>query len=582
MKGLVISMKNNNLISSVGEKYVTSGMQPWQEHPRPQMKREKYYILNGEWKLNEDRVMVPFPPQSLLSQYNKKVSDTLIYEKVFDIPDFFDSERVLLHFGAVDQIARVWVNDVFVGEHEGGYLPFTFDITDAVLPSHNILKVEAIDMLSMDYPYGKQTKKPGGMWYTPVSGIWQSVWIENVPNVYIKEIAVTPDLNGISIELRSSSDEISGFNVNIDIDKLKKMEVHIEGNKGYIDMSNYNPKLWTPDTPHLYEMSVELGEDKIESYFALRTIEIRAVYDKNKGKEIPRVLLNGKQIFMHGVLDQGYFCDGIYLPALPCEYENDIRRMKELGINFLRKHIKVEPEAFYYACDRLGMLVMQDMVNSGSYSFIRDTVIPTFVTKRKKDNKKDILGSRKLFFRQHTKDTIHHLYNHPCIIAYTIFNEGWGQFNSDEMYDYVKNLDNTRLIDSTSGWFWQDKNDFDSEHIYFKVIPLKVKDRPLFVSECGGYSLAVKEHIYVKDKSYGYGKCANSKILTEKISYMYENMILPYIGDGLCGCVYTQLSDVEEEINGLYTYDRKVCKVDKNVMQHIANKIKMSIEKVGE
>lgn len=544
--------------------------------------RSLSYILNGEWKLNEDRVMVPFPPQSLLSQYNKKVSDTLIYEKVFDIPDFFDSERVLLHFGAVDQIARVWVNDVFVGEHEGGYLPFTFDITDAVLPSHNILKVEAIDMLSMDYPYGKQTKKPGGMWYTPVSGIWQSVWIENVPNVYIKEIAVTPDLNGISIELRSSSDEISGFNVNIDIDKLKKMEVHIEGNKGYIDMSNYNPKLWTPDIPHLYEMSVELGEDKIESYFALRTIEIRAVYDKNKGKEIPRVLLNGKQIFMHGVLDQGYFCDGIYLPALPCEYENDIRRMKELGINFLRKHIKVEPEAFYYACDRLGMLVMQDMVNSGSYSFIRDTVIPTFVTKRKKDNKKDISGSRKLFFRQHTKDTIHHLYNHPCIIAYTIFNEGWGQFNSDEMYDYVKNLDNTRLIDSTSGWFWQDKNDFDSEHIYFKVIPLKVKDRPLFVSECGGYSLAVKEHIYVKDKSYGYGKCANSKILTEKISYMYENMILPYIGDGLCGCVYTQLSDVEEEINGLYTYDRKVCKVDKNVMQHIANKIKMSIEKVGE
>lgn len=582
MKGLVIGMKNNNLISSVGEKYVTSGMQPWQVHPRPQMKREKYYILNGEWKLNKDRVMVPFPPQSLLSQYNKKVSDTLIYEKVFDIPDFFDSERVLLHFGAVDQIARVWVNDVFVGEHEGGYLPFTFDITDAVLPSHNILKVEAIDMLSMDYPYGKQTKKPGGMWYTPVSGIWQSVWIENVPNVYIKEIAVTPDLNGISIELRRSSDEISGFNVNIDIDKLKKMEVHIEGNKGYIDMSNYNPKLWTPDTPHLYEMSVELGEDKIESYFALRTIEIRAVYDKNKGKEIPRVLLNGKQIFMHGVLDQGYFCDGIYLPALPCEYENDIRRMKELGINFLRKHIKVEPEAFYYACDRLGMLVMQDMVNSGSYSFIRDTVIPTFVTKRKKDNKKDISGSRKLFFRQHTKDTINHLYNHPCIIAYTIFNEGWGQFNSDEMYDYVKNLDNTRLIDSTSGWFWQDKNDFDSEHIYFKVIPLKVKDRPLFVSECGGYSLAVKEHIYVKDKSYGYGKCANSKILTEKISYMYENMILPYIGDGLCGCVYTQLSDVEEEINGLYTYDRKVCKVDKNVMQHIANKIKMSIEKVGE
>ena len=269
--------------------------------------------------------------------------------------------------------------------------------------------------------------------------------------------------------------------------------------------------------------------------------------------------------------------------------------MKELGINMLRKHIKVEPEAFYYACDRLGMLVMQDMVNSGSYSFVFDTALPTVGLKKRPDtffwekslhDTKDdlrenvtIKNKRKSFFVKHSKDTIAHLYNHPSIIAYTIFNEGWGQFHSDDLYDMVKAWDSTRLVDSTSGWFLQKKNDFDSEHIYFKVIPLQVKKRPLFVSECGGYSMVVDGHHYSKDKEYGYGACKSTEELTGKIVYMYENMIEPFIKDGLCGCVYTQLSDVEDEVNGLYTYDRKVCKVDKAWMRDLADKMQKECNK---
>ncbi len=283
--------------------------------------------------------------------------------------------------------------------------------------------------------------------------------------------------------------------------------------------------------------------------------------------------LNGKPVFWHGVLDQGYFPDGIYLPATEKEYEDDIMRMRELGINMLRKHIKVEPEVFYYACDRLGMFVMQDMVNSGPYSFVFDTALPTIGLKKRPDSFRKITGKRKEFFIKHTKDIIEHLYNHPCLIAYTIFNEGWGQFHSDAMYDKVKDWDVTRLVDSTSGWFSQKKNDFDSEHIYFKVISLTVKDRPLFVSECGGYSMVVDGHHYSKDKEYGYGACKNTEELTDKIIYMYENMIVPSVSDGLCGCVYTQLSDVEDEVNGLYTYDRKVCKVDKIKMKELAEQI---------
>ena len=327
----------------------------------------------------------------------------------------------------------------------------------------------------------------------------------------------------------------------------------------------------TPDEPYLYFMTVTAGTDSVETYFALRTMEIKNISGVN------RVCLNGEPIFLHGVLDQGYFPEGIYLPAEESEYDRDILRMKELGINLLRKHCKVEPDYFYHACDKLGMLVIQDMVNSGPYSFIKDTALPTIGLKKRGDLT-GTGGKRKEFFKAHVENTIAQIYNHPSVVAYTIFNEGWGQFHSDEMYDFVKSLDNTRLADATSGWFAQSKNDFDSEHIYFKAIEVEPKERPLFLSECGGYSMAVEEHYYSKYNVYGYGGSDDAAKLTDDILNLYEVMVLPAAPKGMCGCIYTQLSDVEDEINGLYTYDRKVCKVEKDRMLAMAKKLQEAVK----
>ena len=569
--GYRLKQAHFDLLTESGEELLAKQEDAWQVYPRPQMKREGWHILNGEWKLNGKKIRMPFPPQAFLSGFSGEVGNQLTYEKEFVIPDSFTKDRILLHFGAVDQLATVSVNGKEVGYHEGGYLPFSCDITNAVREGSNSLVVKVVDTLSKDYPYGKQKKKRGGMWYTPVSGIWQTVWLENVPEHYITNVKLTPDLCGVDIEVTSAEEH--GFTIELNLENGQKVQRQFAGEKGRLDLTQipledgtfYKPLLWTPEQPHLYSMRIWTKTDMVETYFALRTINI----EEKSGKK--RVCLNGKPVFLHGVLDQGYYSDGIYLPAKPEEYEKDILRMKELGFNLLRKHIKVEPDYFYYACDRLGMLVMQDMVNNGPYSFLLDTALPTIGMKKRKDTKGGIQGKRKEFFIRHSKETIAHLYNHPSIVAYTIFNEGWGQFQSDALYDMVKEWDVTRLVDSTSGWFAQKKNDFDSEHIYFRVIPLSPGKRPLFVSECGGYTMAVKEHMYSRYASYGYGTCENEEALTEQIAYMYENMILPFIKDGVCGCIYTQLSDVEDEINGLYTYDRRVCKVNKDKMRKLAD-----------
>lgn len=552
----------------------------WTKYPRPQMKRDNYTMLNDGWKLNGSAIRVPFPPESELSEYKGELSGMLSYEKRFCVPESYENGRILLHFGAVDQKARVRLNGIELGENEGGYLPFSFDITEQVIrDGENYLEVLAKDTLSLNYPYGKQSKNPQGMWYTPVSGIWQSVWMENVPEVYIKGLIIEPELDKVKLKLECSEPlqvlagkgELSdggaagqGFRIEIELPDGSVQTEKFAGTEGMIHINE--PMNWTPDNPYLYDMKITVGEDTVQSYFALRTVAIKEI------DGIRRVCLNDKPIFFHGVLDQGYFPQGIFLPENEDGYEKDILAMKELGYNMLRKHIKIEPECFYYACDKLGMLVMQDMVNSGEYSFIRDTALPTVGLKRTVEKKFAKDAPRRRIFEEQMRRTIEHLYNHPCIVAYTIFNEGWGQFNSDEMYDLVKELDNTRLIDSTSGWFAQKKNDFHSEHIYFRLKKLRVKKRPLFVTECGGYKLFVKEHFQGKEE-YGYGSCADSDDLTARIREMYEKMILPAIKDGACGCIYTQLSDVEGEINGLYTYDRAVCKVNKGVMREIADKL---------
>ena len=539
----------------------------WLSYPRPQLKRNSYISLNGEWTLDGQEIQVPFAPQSRLSKYKGKVGEHLTYIRKFAYaPDFHwvENGRVILHFGAVDEVCDVYVNDVHVGKHEGGYLHFSFDITDALIKdARNILRVEVTDTLSRVYPYGKQCKKRGGMWYTPISGIWQSVWMEVVPAHYIEEIKLTPSMTDVEISVVGNVD---GFKATVlDEGKIVAEQIFTE-NTGKVVVPN--PILWDTENPHLYDLKIEAGEDKIDSYFALRTVEIKKVDGVN------RICLNNKPIFMHGLLDQGYYEDGIYLPEDEEEFTKDILRMKELGFNMLRKHIKIEPEKFYYECDRLGMLVLQDMVNNGGYAYIRDTVLPTFGFKKRNDCKGRYQDPKcKEVFEWHMKDTLHDLYNHPCIIGYTIFNEGWGQFEADRMYDIAKSIDSTRFYDATSGWFAQKKSDLDSEHIYFRAEELHAKERPMFLSECGGFSYAVEGHMFNTEKSYGYGACKSVEELTDRIVDMYNVMVVPGIKGGVCGCVYTQVSDVEDEINGMYTYDRQVCKVNKEKMQALAARI---------
>lgn len=539
------------------------------EYPRPQLKRESFIHLNGLWTCNGQDIMVPFSPQAKASLYQGDITDELVYEKTFVLADTIikNENRLLLHFGAVDQSCEIYLNNYYIGQHTGGYLPFTFDIS-LYIKKENHLTVIVQDCLDTTYPYGKQTKQPKGMWYTAVSGIWQTVWLEEVPQNYIKDVKIT-----------SYDHTIELF-----VDTKTKYKVTIPiGNQTYentfykqwntIDLSDYDLNEWSVDHPYLYSIFIETATDKIESYFALRIITIETV---NQQK---RLCLNHQPLFLHGVLDQGYFPQGHFIPQSPDGYKQDILYMKELGFNTLRKHIKIEPDIFYYYCDKLGMLVIQDMVNSGEYNFIKHSLLPTIGFTRKKDTMSSV-DERMRFFEKHCLETISILHNHPAVIIYTIFNEGWGQFDSDRLYHVFKNADQTRLYDATSGWFKQHDSDFDSIHMYFRNKQLKSKEnKPLLLSECGGYVRKIDGH-YETKKSYGYGNASNEKQLMKKINKLYETSVIESIKDGLCGCIYTQLSDIEDELNGLYTFDRTVCKVDKKGMLKLKKKIDKQVKNI--
>jgi hypothetical protein len=558
----------------------------WGEYPRPQLKRGSYLSLNGTWQCGDQEITVPFPPQSLLSGYKGHVHRHFTCTRRFMLPEDFlknaePTDRVLLHFGAVDQIAEVEMNKVALGVHKGGYLDFTFDCTD-VLKKHaeNELTVKVTDTLSHDYPYGKQRSDRGGMWYTPVSGIWKSVWMECVPQKYIRAMKITPDLSGIT--LYTDTDE-RVYSVTVTEYDSGREILTAEGRGREplrIDIAaaaGQTPHLWTPDDPYLYGIQITAGRDMVSGYFALRTITV----ENKQGQD--RVCLNGVPVYLNGVLDQGYYSDGLYTPAVPSCYLDDIRKMKELGFNMLRKHIKIEPDIFYYYCDVCGMLVMQDMVNNGFYRHFHDTLSPNvwlFDQKIHPDKYGPATIRQKRIFKEQMEGTVRELYNHPSIIAYTIFNEGWGQFDSDELYERMKELDPTRLVDSTSGWFRQKKSDFDSRHIYFRTDDkLKGDGRPLLISECGGFAYKTAGHTYSRYMNFGYGIAETKDRLFDQINEMYEKMILPAIPRGLCGSVYTQVSDVEDEINGLLSYDRADDKGEPDRMRELRARADLELKK---
>ena len=536
---------------------------PHAYHPTPQFKREGYVCLNGEWDFAmtsdceavgfSEKILVPFPPESAASGIERAVlpEHTLHYRRIFTLPSDFSDKRIFLHFGAVDQTCTVYLNGELLGSHEGGYTPFSFEITDKLTKGENEIYLVAEDTLDHKYPYGKQKYKRGGMWYTPVSGIWQTVWLEARPEEYVEDIKITPYEKGVTIA-------VTGGTAHKKITLTESGETfEFDGN--FIRIEPRELKLWTPDEPHLYRFTLEAGEDKIESYFAVRWVSTENINGVN------RLCLNGKPYLFNGMLDQGYYPDGIFLPATEDGYLDDIKMAKSLGFNMLRKHIKIEPMIFYYLCDFYGIAIFQDMVNNGPYKFGLQTVVPTIspmLLQKLNDKHTSKNPESRAIFEETMYATADHLYNTPSVVYYTIFNEGWGQFTADAMYEKLKSFDSTRIIDSTSGWFRRKKTDVDSRHIYFRPLKPKLLDgRPLVISEFGGFAHGVEGHTY-GDDVYGYRTISDRQQYEDAVCKTYDTAVRALVEKGASGFVYTQVSDVEDEINGFVTYDRRVVKID--------------------
>ena len=547
-----------------------------QEYPRPQMRRNNAVILNGLWDYAitaSDRlpgqwdgtILVPFSPEAPLSGVNRVLQpgEYLWYCRSLQILPKA-GERVLLHFGAVDQIAAVYVNGNPVGGHTGGYTAFTLDITEE-LTGDDLLQVRVRDDTDQSpLARGKQKTKRGGIWYSPQSGIWQTVWAEVVPERYIKNLRIVPRFDDSAVEITVESDVDEGCSVEFD-------GVVYEG------MSNRAVtvpvpmfRAWSPETPVLYDFAAVLGTDRVESYFAMRKIEVK---DDENG--VPRVHLNGRPYFMHGVLDQGYWPDGLYTAPSDAALIFDIQTMKDMGFNTLRKHIKTEPMRWYYHCDRLGMLVWQDMPNGGDCNYKFQVISMPLVTKKhRKDNdygafgRQDEQGCRR-FWQELTELTLQ-LRNVPSIVMWCPFNEGWGQFDARTAYDLVQKLDPDRLIDHASGWHDQGIGQLQSLHVYFyryKFRPDK-KHRAVILSEYGGYNLMIRNHSW-NNKNFGYRTLRDSEALLAAYEELMTGQVQPALEQGLSAAIYTQLSDVEDEVNGLWTYDRKVQKLSTAAIRNI-------------
>jgi beta-galactosidase/beta-glucuronidase len=549
---------------------------PLPEHPNPLFQRDSFVSLNGPWDFAltksaqkptsyPQQIIVPFAPETSLSGLGITIhkSDYLHYRKNFDVPDVYVGHDAILHLDAVDQICDIFFNGLFIGHHESGYSPIAIHV--AYLKKNNVLEVTVQDDTdSSIFPRGKQTSDPGGIWYRPTSGIWQSVWLESVPDEgYVKSLKLTPLFDEQKLRIQAEfvgNRAFASFEAYFHGQLVAKGSFDSSG-EGLLDL-HYNFYPWTPDSPDLYQLVITAGYDTVRSYFAMRKFSSVAIGNEHY------FALNNKPLFLSGVLDQGYWPESGMTPPSEEAILADLQLLKKCGYNLVRKHATVEPMRWYSACDRLGLLVLQDFVNGGSrYSSLLIHTRPLFhFDMSDTDYKKlgRILEDSRKQFHLDFKATIDKLYNVPSVFAWTIFNEGWGQFDSALISEEVRSLDPTRLMDSASGWYDKNVGDFKSEHIYFWTF-LNLKNdhkRILSLSEFGGYSLKVEHHVY-STRSFGYRYYSSFNGFNEAVARLYRKRIINNIKrQGLGVAVYTQLSDVEEEQNGLTTYDRKIVKIN--------------------
>jgi hypothetical protein len=537
------------------------------EYPRPQMVRKEWQNLNGLWDLAitskdakpaefQTQILVPFPVESALSGVMKAVSENerIWYRRSFEVPNKWRGQRVWLHFGAVDFEATVWVNGRELGRHRGGYDGFSFDTTDALNKSGpNELVVAVWDPTDAGtQPRGKQVRKPNGIWYTPTSGIWQTVWLEPVNAAFITGLEVIPDVDNNAVTVRPiTTATIRGATVEVTIrDGAKKVYTAWITAGGRITMPVKKAKLWSPQDPHLYDLEVALkiGHrtiDKVESYFGMRKISL----GKDE-KGFTRLLLNNKPYFQFGPLDQGFWPDGLYTAPTDEALRYDIAMTKKLGFNLARKHVKIEPDRWYYWCDKLGLLVWQDMPSGDKY-----------ISGNAPDITRTPESARE--FEAELQALIKGRGNHPCIVMWVPYNEGWGQWDTPRIAEMMKKLDPTRLVDSASGWTDRGAGDVMDMHKYpGPGAPEPEQNRASVLGEFGGLGLPVPGHTWQSEKNWGYRSFADAEGLTAAYIDLVAKLF-PLIDEkGLSAAVYTQTTDVEVEVNGLMTYDRERVKMD--------------------
>ena len=566
----------------------TSAVLP--EYPRPIMERNEWKNLNGLWEYAitdlggnvpahfDGQILVPFAVESSLSGVGQRVGakKELWYSRSFEVPVAWKNKNVLLHFGAVDWKADIWVNDVKVGSHTGGFTPFSFDITAALSgKGNNKLVVKVWDPTDEGYqPRGKQVNNPEGIWYTPVTGIWQTVWLEPVTARHIEELRITPDIDQhlltvkAHLNMRAPSDLIE---VNVyDGNQLVATGKSINDEAVVIPMPE-DAKLWSPDFPFLYTLKVMLKSDnkildQVNSYAAMRKYST-----KRDANGIVRLELNNQPLFQFGPLDQGWWPDGLYTAPTDEALVYDIQKTKYLGFNMIRKHIKVEPARWYTHCDQLGIIVWQDM--------------PSGDRNPEWQNRKYFEGTEKkrsavseACYRKEWKEIMDCLYSYPCIGTWVPFNEAWGQFKTPEIAEWTKEYDPTRLVNPASGGNHYTCGDMLDLHNYpAPEMYLYDAQRANVLGEYGGIGWVVKNHIWEPDRNWGYIQFNSSKEVTDEY-IKYTDMLYDLIIRGFSAAVYTQTTDVEVEVNGLMTYDRKVIKVDEKRVREANARICKSLK----